>query len=176
MSSHYVVTRRIGIDAGHRIRLHGSKCRHVHGHRYEVEATCRADHLHREGEQTGMVLDFGFLKEEMLRVIDGPCDHGFIAELADEGVLEMFSPPGVAFADWLQGIQAAVAADGFAAVTDGRLESKLYVVPFPPTAEALARHWFERLAPLVRQRSDGVGDLMRLRVWETPNCWAEWGV
>ncbi|KJS39608.1 MAG: 6-pyruvoyl tetrahydropterin synthase [Rhodospirillaceae bacterium BRH_c57] len=176
MSSHYVVTRRIGIDAGHRIRLHGSKCRHVHGHRYEVEATCRADHLHREGEQTGMVLDFGFLKEEMLRVIDAPCDHGFIAELADEGVLEMFSPPEMAFGDWLTDIQAAVAADGFAAVTDCRLDSKLYVVPFPPTAEALARHWFERLAPLVRQRSDGVGDLMRLRVWETPNCWAEWGV
>lgn len=174
MTSQYLVTRRIGIDAGHRIRLHGSKCRHLHGHRYEIEATCRADHLHRDGEQSGMVLDFGFLKEEMLRVIDGPCDHGFIAELDDEGVLAMFKPEGADLSAWLAAVRAEVDAAGFASPTGCALDAKLYVVPFPPTAEALARHWFERLAPLVRARSDGIGALMRLRVWETPNCWAEW--
>lgn len=174
--SAYLVTRRIGIDAGHRIRLHGSKCRHLHGHRYEVEATCRATDLHRHGEQSGMILDFGFLKEEMMRVIDAPCDHGFIAELADEAVLEMFAPPDRPFADWLAEVRAGVDRDGFAATTGTRLDSRLYVVPFPPTAEALARHWFERLAPAVRQRSEGIGELLRLRVWETPNCWAEWGL
>lgn len=174
--SQFLVTRRIGIDAGHRIRLHGSKCRHIHGHRYEVEATCQATGLHREGEQSGMVLDFGFLKEEMMRVIDAPCDHGFIAELADRDVLAMFCPDGLPLEDWIAELSAAVARDGFAATTATRLETRLYVVPFPPTAEALARHWFTRLAPAVRERSDGVGELLRLRVWETPNCWAEWGV
>ncbi|MEE8246777.1 MAG: 6-carboxytetrahydropterin synthase, partial [Alphaproteobacteria bacterium] len=38
----YTVTRRLEIDAGHRVMTHGSKCRHLHGHRYVVEAVCRA--------------------------------------------------------------------------------------------------------------------------------------
>ena len=62
----YTVARQIGIDAGHRIQTHGSKCRHLHGHRYLIEAVCEAGHLHQGGEQTDMVLDFGFLKEEMM--------------------------------------------------------------------------------------------------------------
>ena len=34
------LTRRIGIDMGHRVPDHGSKCRNPHGHRYEILATC----------------------------------------------------------------------------------------------------------------------------------------
>lgn len=170
----YRITRRIGIDAGHRIRLHGSKCRHLHGHRYEVEATCAASTLHEGGEQAGMVLDFGFLKDEMMRVIDAPCDHGFIAELADVALLETFAPEGRDPAEWRAQLAEAVERDGFALTTDTRLGTRLYVIAMPPTAEALAKHWFERLAPLVRTRSDGLARLQRLRVWETPNCWAEW--
>lgn len=165
--SAYLVTRRIGIDAGHRIRSHGSKCRNIHGHRYEIEAVCRADHLHGDGEQSGMVVDFGFLKEEMMRLIDAPCDHGFIADINDADLLAMFGVSADA-------LRAEVAENGFAITSEGPLASKLYVVPFPPTAEALARHWFDRLAKAVEERSDGVGALASLRVWETPNCWAEY--
>lgn len=169
----YLVTRRIGIDAGHRIRSHGSKCRHVHGHRYEIEASCRAQALHEEGVQRGMALDFGFLKEEMMAVIDGPCDHGFIAEIADTELLTMFAPATDADA-WLADLRMAVARDGYALTEGGRLATKLYVLSGPPTAERLAEHWFARLAPRVAERSQGIATLARLRVWETPNCWAEW--
>lgn len=169
----FTVTRKIGIDAGHRIMTHGSKCRHLHGHRYGVEATCRAVQLHEAGEQTGMVLDFGFLKEEMLAAVDAPCDHGFIVALDDEEVLAMFAPPGRAFPEWLEDLRRRVRDAGFAATEDCRLGQRLYVVPFQPTAECLARHWFERLQPAVRQRSDGLAELVLVRVWETPNCCAE---
>ncbi len=170
----YRVSRRIEIDAGHRIMTHGSKCRHLHGHRYAIEAVCEAGFLHHAGEQTDMVVDFGFLKEEMVAAIDRPCDHGFIAALADRNLLAMFAPGPDAGA-WLDRLAAEVEQAGAAATCDTRLATKLYIVPFQPTAECLARHWYHLLAEPVRRRSGGAARLMAVRVWETPNCVAEYG-
>lgn len=168
----YTVTRQIGIDAGHRIMTHGSKCRAPHGHRYTVEAVVAAPRLHDDGEQTDMALDFGFLKDEMLALIDAPCDHGFIVAAADDEMLAAFAP---ACGDgWLAQVRAAVARDGFHATRDCRLAGKLYVVPFQPTAECLARHWFERLSAAVAARSGGYARLVEVVVWETPNCRASY--
>jgi len=172
----YSVTRQIGIDAGHRVMTHGSKCRHLHGHRYGIEATCAARNaeLHRAGEQTDMVIDFSFLKDEMMRHIDAPCDHGLIVSAADEELLEMLCPRPGEFADWLAQIRGEVADARFCATTDTRMSTKLYVIAHQPTAECLAAHWFHRLAEPVRARSDGVALLSRVRVWETPNCYADY--
>lgn len=173
MTAPYRVSRRIEIDAGHRIMTHGSKCRHIHGHRYGIEAVCEASRLHADGEQTDMVVDFGFLKEEMLRAIDEPCDHGFIAALADVELLSMFAPGAVE--PWLAGLTETVKAKGEATTTDTRLGTKLTIVPFQPTAECLARHWFDKLKEPVRVRSGGTARLVCVRVFETPNCAAEFG-
>jgi len=172
----YSIRRRIEIDAGHRIATHGSKCRNLHGHRYAIEADCLARALHDQGEQTAMALDFAFLKDEMVRVIDQPCDHGLIAARTDRDLLALFAPDPdpAAAAAWIAGIDAAVAAQGWAQPADTRLGTRLYVIERQPTAEVLARHWFERLAPRVADRSDGQARLAALRVWETPNCMAEY--
>ncbi|MFN3077328.1 MAG: 6-carboxytetrahydropterin synthase [Alphaproteobacteria bacterium] len=177
-ASGFTVTRRIAIDAGHRIMTHGSKCRHLHGHRYGIEAICRAvdGRLHQQGEQTGMVLDFAFLKEEMLAEIDQPCDHGFIAALEDRELLTMFAPPELPLEAWLDEVGGAVAANGHCIPQRCRLQTKLYVVPFQPTAECLARHWFERLVSRVTLRSGGLAALMEVRVAETPNCVASFAI
>lgn len=175
MTAPYRVSRRIEIDAGHRIMTHGSKCRHLHGHRYGVEAVCEAVDLHHAGEQTDMVVDFGFLKEEMVRAIDTPCDHGFIAALADRALLTMFAPAGAEADGWIAGLEAVVRAEGEATTTDTRLGTKLTVVPFQPTAECLARHWYIKLAQPVRTRSNGTARLVKVTVYETPNCAAEYG-
>ncbi|MES1939034.1 6-pyruvoyl-tetrahydropterin synthase [Salinisphaera sp. T5B8] len=176
MTAAFRIRRQIGIDAGHRIRLHGSKCRHLHGHRYTIEAVCEAEQLAATGEQAGMVLDFAFLKDEMMREIDSPCDHGFIAELADVELLALFTPPDQDRAGFTQALKESVVSNGFASTTQTALGSKLYVIDVPPTAENLARHWFERLAPRVAARSEGRARLTRMVVWETPNCAAEWPV
>lgn len=175
MTAPFRVSRRIEIDAGHRIMTHGSKCRHLHGHRYAIEAICEAALLRKDGEQTDMVVDFGFLKDEMLRAIDEPCDHGFIAALADVELLSLFAPQGADPAQWRDALAAEVSAKGFATTTGTRLGTKLTIVPFQPTAECLARHWFERLTEPVRARSNGTARLISVKVWETPNCWAEYG-
>lgn len=138
----FVITRKIEIDAGHRVPDHRSKCKNIHGHRYVIEAVCEGG-LFESGEQRGMVLDFGFLKQLMVEHIDEPCDHGLI--LAKDDPLRAM-----------------------------RLEGKFYWIDGPPTAENLARHWFERLRNPVKAQSQENARLVKMRVWETPNCFAEY--
>jgi 6-pyruvoyltetrahydropterin/6-carboxytetrahydropterin synthase len=166
----HLISREIGIDAGHRVTDHGSKCRNIHGHRYTIQAWCRGP-LFDHGEQAGMVLDFGFLKQEMLAAILDPCDHGFLFWAGDALCWDMFGrdEPGFAAA-----VDEAMARDGCYA-GEGRGGMRIYILPFVPTAENLARHWFGQLAPRVAARSDGLARLVCVKVWETPNCWAAFG-
>ena len=165
----YNITKKIGIDAGHRLPSHGSKCRHIHGHHYTIEATCHGG-LYKAGEQEGMVLDFGFLKEEMMECIDIPCDHGFIVAANDDLVLQMFwketdPTPYVKEAEE-KGFWSGNTGDGM----------KLYIVPFAPTAENLAKHWYERLDPRIKKRSNGEASLHQVTVWETPTSSAVYAI
>jgi 6-pyruvoyltetrahydropterin/6-carboxytetrahydropterin synthase len=42
----------------------------------------------------------------------------------------------------------------------------------PPTAEVLARLWYRMLST----RIGPIMELVRVKVWETPNCWAQYPV
>ena len=167
MESKHLITREIGIDAGHRVTYHGSKCKNIHGHRYTVQASCVGP-LFAEGEQQGMVLDFGFLKEEMMNEIDAPCDHGTVLWL-DDPIVKMSLQDKV----WHIAFQA-IQQNGFHLIIGNEIFGKLYLVPFVPTAENLARHWYQRRAPRVKARTDGQATLSGIKVWETPNCAAEY--
>lgn len=167
----HLITREIGIDMGHRVTHHGSKCRNLHGHRYTIQATC-AGPLFTEGEQQGMVLDFGFLKDEMMNVIDARCDHGMCLWMEDPFV-QVLLDEGVA-AD----ARTIIAEQGFmlfnASHEEHNTGGKYYIVPFVPTAENLARHWFQQLAHRVKARTNDQAELVNVKVWETPNCTAEY--
>ena len=88
----FSITRSIGVDYGHRVMTHGSKCKSIHGHRGTIEVTCTGSSLHQSGEQSEMVLDFGFLKEVMMNVIDKSIDHGFVACIDDKELLTHLLP------------------------------------------------------------------------------------
>ncbi len=167
----YTISREIGIDAGHRVPTHGSKCRHLHGHRYHIQAVCKSGALQESGEQQDMVIDFGFLKEEMMKEIDKPCDHGLILWNGDP-LLEVLIPQE---ADH-NNVASVVQRKGRCSVTyaDGLLVDvgKLYIIPEIPTAEVLAKHWYYRLKERVSERSSRHARLSAVKVWETPNCWA----
>lgn len=168
------ITREIGIDVGHRVPDHGSKCRNLHGHRYTVQATCTGP-LFVEGEQTGMVLDFGFLKEEMMHHIDRTCDHGTVLYINDPLARLLMGPqPCIAFNEhrrdspmYVRDLKIDEAIE-----TIGVEKTKLYFVGFVPTAENLAAHWFRLLHGAVEKRTQGKARLLNVRVWETPNCQA----
>ena len=163
----FEITREIGIDMGHRVSNHGSKCANLHGHRYTIQATCRSVELQSEGAQQGMTLDFGFLKAEMMIVVDNNHDHGTTLWIEDPIVAQLVTADNLVQARELVVQQGAAVANitGWGVFT---------LVPFTPTAEELARFWFTRLAPRVAERSGGHAQLIKLRVWETPNCFADY--
>lgn len=65
------ITRRLEFDAAHRVKLHESKCRNLHGHRYVAEVTFTAPEL----DALGRVVDFGEIKEKLGNWIDTNWDH-----------------------------------------------------------------------------------------------------
>lgn len=72
-------TRRIEFDAAHRVMEHESKCRHLHGHRYALEATFTANDL----DALGRVIDFGKVREILGGWIDEHWDHNTILNELD---------------------------------------------------------------------------------------------
>lgn len=160
MANTFLITREISIDAGHRVTYHGSKCRSLHGHRYRIVVEV-VGVLVESGESEGMVLDFGFLKDLMMREIDVFYDHGLIL--------------------WRQDPLVEVLVDISQDQIDEYLElnhrytttqncGKVILVENVPTAENLARLWFESLVAEVQSLTQGRARLNSVQVWETPNC------
>lgn len=164
----YTISREIGIDMGHRVTHHGSKCKSVHGHRYTIEAHCRAEYVPTDpGEQQGMVLDFGFLKDEMMTAIDAQFDHALCLWIRDPLVEGWFA----------LGVLGSQAEAQYFLNMDGLVQrewagGRLVLVADVPTAENLARLWFRLLVDRVHERSGHRARLTKVVVWETPNCCA----
>jgi 6-pyruvoyltetrahydropterin/6-carboxytetrahydropterin synthase len=118
----------------------------VHGH----ESKCANLHGHSykaeieasaELDSLGRVIDFSVLKEKVGGWIDFHLDHGFIL--------------------WVDDLEAR----------GQMLKTKLYLMPYNPTAENLARHLLLEVCPLVLQ---GTGvTVTRVVIHETENCKAE---
>lgn len=178
----FSITRSIGVDYGHRVMTHGSKCKSIHGHRGTIEVTCVGPSLQQSGEQSHMVLDFGFLKEVMMAVIDKSIDHGFVACVDDRELLSHLLPEDANPVEPIGYIRSCLDEKGYWLSTDENvsirlktlLNTKLYVIPYVPTSERLAEHFFKRLKTPVYEQSNGFGHLMNLRFWETPACYSDY--
>ena len=141
------ITRRLEFDSGHRIPNHRSLCRHLHGHRYALEVTLSGEVVATRGDaREGMVIDFAEVKEIARRTVVDVWDHAFLAWREDTAVLE--------FLETLPDHRTVV----FAA---------------PPTAEHLAQAAFDLLEPAYRAEYGAHLTLERVRLYETPNCWAD---
>ena len=169
---HFSATREIQIDAGHRIPDHRSKCKNLHGHRYVIQATFSSDHLVAAGSEKGMVKDFAFMKEIMMDEIDRLCDHGLMIYHGDPLLKLLLVHDVTHFDAQLAGIMGHVTINGGHGIT-GIESQKLYITDFVPTAENLAKHWYDRLTNRVFATGEPF-TLDRVRVFETPNCFADY--
>ena len=161
-----IITREIGIDMGHRVTNHGSKCRNVHGHRYRIELGVFGI-TQAEGEQNpqeGMLIDFGFLKEEMMNWIDSICDHGMVLWRQDHLVISTLTSTEIQLVDDF------IAQNGYGCIPKQEFWGKIVVVPFVPTAENLCKWWFQLLEEPIKRRSQGLSEIAYVKAWETPNC------
>ncbi len=169
MNETFTISRKIEIDAAHRVHTHSSKCRSLHGHRYVIEAVCKGV-LSEDGKQTDMVMDYGFLKQCMMETIHHYCDHGLILSVQDKYMLQAFITN---FKYYDHEIYSQRNRLGFWSSIDSEISTldatKVYVIKDVPTAEVLARHWFRILKAKIAQ-SFGKDILHNVTVHETPNC------
>jgi 6-pyruvoyltetrahydropterin/6-carboxytetrahydropterin synthase len=144
--SDFVCTRRICFDAGHRVPGHEGKCKTPHGHRYMVDIVCRSRVL----DDAGFVVDFGVVKDRVGGWIDTNLDHTFLAQRNDPVIQ---------------------ALDDAMIQTRGTQFRPVFWMKDPPTAESIAALIFRRAAELL---SDVPIMMDHVRVYETPNCWADY--
>ena len=141
------ITRRLEFDAGHRIPDHLSQCHHLHGHRYAIEITLSGEVITAEGvAERGMVMDFSEVRAIARRELVDGWDHGFLAWRGDRKVVEFL---------------ATLPAH------------KTVLFDEPPTAEHLAATAFRILEPAYLGRYGNNLRLERVRIYETPSCWAD---
>lgn len=141
------ITRRLEFDAGHRIPDHASQCRHLHGHRYAIEITLSGAIIEADGlPANGMVMDFADVKAIAKQHLVDIWDHAFLVYRKDRLV-----------------------ADFLAAIPD----HKTVVLDVVPTVENLAELAFRILDPLYTECYGNTLKLERVRLYETPNCWAD---
>lgn len=142
------ITRRFEFDAGHRIPNHESRCRHLHGHRYALEVTLIGEPVPEAGRSDeGMVLDFSALKALVRETVVDPWDHAFLVHRDDALVRSLLER-----------------------IPDHRT----VVLDAVPTAENLARIAYELLSERLHLAHGDRLRLRRVRLYETPNCWADY--
>jgi 6-pyruvoyltetrahydropterin/6-carboxytetrahydropterin synthase len=142
-----LITRRLEFDAGHRIPDHKSLCRHLHGHRYAIEVTLSGGIIRQAGDAAnGMVMDFSEVKALAKKHVVDVWDHAFLVYSGDTQVLA-----------FLQSLP----------------DHRTVVVDCIPTAENLAELAFSLLDPAYRDSYGNHLRLERVRLYETPNCWAD---
>ena len=141
------ITRRLEFDAGHRIPDHKSQCRHLHGHRYVIEITLSGNVIQKSGDAAnGMVMDFSQVKDLAKAHLVDAWDHAFLAFAGDTAIV-----------DFLNGLP----------------DHKTVILDRVPTAENLARIAFEQLDKVYRDTYGNHLQLHQVRLYETPNCWAD---
>lgn len=141
------ITRRLEFDAGHRIPDHQSQCRHLHGHRYAIEISLSGKVVKADGlPMNGMVMDFSEIKALAKQHLVDAWDHAFLVYRGDAPVVS------------------------FLATLPGHKTVLLDVVP---TAENLAALAFTRLDAVYLDHYGNQLRLERVRLYETPNCWAD---
>ncbi|MEZ5628158.1 MAG: 6-carboxytetrahydropterin synthase QueD [Rhodocyclaceae bacterium] len=141
------ITRRLEFDAGHRIPDHASQCRHLHGHRYVIEITLTGEIIQADGNPAnGMVMDFGDIKRIAKTHLVDLWDHAFLAYRKDQPIVDFLaSLPG----------------------------HKTVLLDAVPTAENLVVIAFRILDAQYRDTFGNHLRLERVRLFETPNCWAD---
>ncbi|WP_226806927.1 6-pyruvoyl trahydropterin synthase family protein [Candidatus Vallotia cooleyia] len=141
------ITRKLEFDAGHRIPDHRSQCRNLHGHRYVLEITLHGGLISLVGaSDRGMVMDFSDVKRLAIEHLVSVWDHALI--LYEKDIIVR------SFVDTLPG-------------------HKTVVLNEIPTVENLAVKAFETLDHVYNVRYGINLQLVKVRLYETPNCWAD---
>jgi 6-pyruvoyltetrahydropterin/6-carboxytetrahydropterin synthase len=169
MATGYAIEAEVQLDAAHRVPFHASKCKNLHGHRYRVVASVGSVQL-GEGAEQGMVLDFGTVKRLMTQFIHDNCDHAIILWNQDYKMLKLASS-GMKEDEklkWEHDFTMAVEHTPWKCWRGETAFGMTYIMDAVPTAENLAKHWYDMLSFRIDDWSKGRVRLLHLDVYETP--------
>lgn len=122
-------------DSAHFLAGYQGKCSNLHGHRWRIVLEVKANALQENGQLRGMVTDFSDIRTDLKNLADA-YDHALIYE---SGTLRTRT-------------LEALKEENF----------RLIEVPFRPTAENFAKHFYEAITELGYAVSS-------VAVYETPN-------
>lgn len=148
----YRICRSFVVESGHMLSKHPEACRYPHGHTRRIEVVVSADRL----DERDMVCDFKALKMALEDHVEA-LDHS-MALNSNDPLLPA-----------LKGVHP---------------ESLVIFENEDPTTEVLARWLFKIIEKILGDGftegpySIAAGSVMleRVRVWETPNSWAEFAL
>lgn len=138
----YYLKTSASFDSAHFLYGYNGKCSNIHGHHWTVEVMIEGEKLQESGEKRGMLIDFGDLKKVVKQLAED-FDHAFIYE------------------------QDSLKPSTIQALNDENFN--LIEVPFRPTAENFAHHFYELLS------TNGFC-IKSVTVYETPDNCAVYGV
>lgn len=159
------ITRRLEFDAAHRVLRHESKCRHLHGHRYVVEITCQASNGVLDDLQR--VVDFSVVKQLVGEWIDSNWDHNILLNSQDPLLMVWREYWTAKSADGSRQWSAAIEGSRGAVFAN---KEPFTFADANPTAETIAVFLLDKATELLSPCAIVV---TRIRVYETPNCWAD---
>ena len=141
------ITTRLEFDAGHRIPNHKSQCLNLHGNSYALEITLSGDIISASDvSENGMVMDFSDVKKIARESVVDVWDHAFLVFKEDKVIL-----------DFLNSLPS----------------HKTVIFPNVPTAENMAAEAFKILKSQYKDTYGNHLTLERVRLYETPNSWAD---
>lgn len=145
MASFIRLTKEFSFEAAHALSGYDGKCREIHGHSYRLFVTVGGVPSSVEGDpKSGMVMDFGDLKEIVVREIVGRLDHAFVMRRTER-------------------------AEGIASALSGDFRN-VVLTDYQPTCENMLSDFAARLRASL---PEGVR-LCALRLHETATSYAEW--
>lgn len=144
MGSNVSITKEFKWEMGHRILGHEGKCAHAHGHSYICEITVTGPASHTQLDTLGRVVDFSVVKEVIGAWIDDNWDHAML--LCDKDPL------------------AVILKSTPVSTAQGTVSPRVFLVPWNPTAENMARFLLSKFAPAMSERGLVLSSVV---VWET---------
>lgn len=79
------ITKSFVFDCCHYLPYHDRKCKFLHGHTYHMEVSVKDRVL----QETGMVIDFGYLKQVVNEYVLDKFDHGFLNQYMEYPTCEI---------------------------------------------------------------------------------------
>jgi 6-pyruvoyltetrahydropterin/6-carboxytetrahydropterin synthase len=92
----WIIYKEFSFEAAHRLPHHDGKCSRLHGHSWIARVYIKGNAMIEEGAKTGMIIDYGDIKNYVKPLLDNYLDHYYLNETTG-----LDNPTSEALAKWI---------------------------------------------------------------------------